>query len=171
MLAVALVGLAASGQGQARKAPDFSAKGSDGATHSLKSLTNGKTLVLYFIQATCPVNAEAIKYYKQLGVAYKGKVNFVGVIDEKEEGYKEWKKQFENKFSVLYDDDLKIIRSYQAMASPWAIVVSPSGEIVRVDQGYSAGSLTELNAVMAKAAGVRPAKLDLTGAPSEMSFG
>ena len=109
----------------------------------------------------------AAAFEKQCGC----KVNFVGVIDEKEEGYKEWKKQFENKFSVLYDDDLKIIRSYQAMASPWAIVVSPAGDIVRVDQGYSAGSLTELNAAMAKAAGVSPAKLDLTGAPSEMSFG
>jgi peroxiredoxin len=171
ILAVVLVGLIASGQGQVRKAPAFTAKGSDGGTHSLKSLTNGKTLVLYFISSTCPVNEEAMAYFKQIGTAYTGKLNFVGVIDEEEPGYKEWKKKFGNKFSVLYDDELKIIRSYQAMASPWVVVVNPAGEIVRVDQGYSAASLGELNAFMAKTAGVPAAKIDLTDAPSDMSYG
>jgi peroxiredoxin len=171
VLALVSVGLVAMGGGQARKAPDFSAKGSDGKTHSLKSLTNGKTLVLYFISSTCPVNEEAMKFYKQIGVAYKGKLNFMGVIDEEEPGYVEWKKRFSNKFSVVYDDELSIIRSYGAMASPWIIVVNPSGEIVMEHKGYSVASLKELNAHMAKVAGVSPAKLDLTGAPADMSYG
>ncbi len=152
-------------------APAFTAKGSDGGTHSLKSLTNGKTLVLYFISSTCPVNAEAVKFYKQIGVAYKGKVNFVGVINEDEEGYKVWKKEFGNRFSVVYDKDLNIIRSYEAVASPWVIVVSPKGEITTVHAGYSAARLNELNVLMASAGGVPAAKIDTTGAPDEEQFG
>lgn len=154
-----------------RLAPAFSAKGSDGRTHTLKSLTDGKTLVLYFIGSTCPVNAEAVKYYRRVGEAYKGKVNFMGVIDADEAGYKEWKKRFGNKFSVVYDDDLEIIRSYEAVASPWVIVVNPKGEITTTHMGYSVARLNELNNLMASAAGVTAAKIDTAGAPDEETFG
>jgi peroxiredoxin len=152
-------------------APAFSAKGSDGGTHTLKSLTNGKTLVLYFISSTCPVNAEAFKYYQQIGEAYRGKVNFFGVINEDEAGYKVWKKQFGNKFSVVYDKKLAIIRSYEAVASPSIVVVNPRGEIVAAHMGYSVGQLRELNSLMAAAAGRPAVAIDTAGAPDEEAFG
>ncbi len=156
---------------QVVQAPNFTAKGSDGKTHTLQSLTGGKTLVLYFIGHTCPINAEAVKYYKQIGDAYKGKVSFYGVIDTDEKGYIEWKREFQNKFSVLYDPELSIIRSYQAIASPWIVIVSPNGEVSKRQSGYSGPLLTDLNATLARAAGVTPAKIDLKGAPAEETFG
>jgi peroxiredoxin len=153
------------------KAPDFSAKGSDGKTHTLKSLTAGKTLVLYFIGSTCPVNDEAVRYYKQVADAYKGKVNFIGVVDGDAAILKDWQKSHNVKFPVLFDPDLKIIRSYQAFASPWIVVVGPNGEVSKRQSGYSGPTLTELNALMAKSAGVTAAKLDFKGAPAEETFG
>lgn len=174
IVALGCAALVASGH-EARQepklAPAFSAMGSDGATHSLRSLTNGKTLVLYFISSTCPINADAVKYYKQLGVAYKGKLNFYGVINEDEPGYKEWKMRSGNRFSVLYDKDLKVIRSYGAVASPWVVVVNPKGEIVATHAGYSIARLNELNALMASAAGMDVVPIDTAGAPESESFG
>jgi peroxiredoxin len=174
MLALSVVLSVGQQAAQPAMAPDFSAKGSDGKTHTLKSLTAGdRTVVLYFIQSTCPVNADAIAYYKQIAANYKDnkKVALVGVIDEDEAGYKEWMKQFDAKFTVLYDPELEVIRSYKAMASPWIIEVNPKGEMAAVQRGYSAQRLRELNALMAKAGGVAAGKLDTSGAPASEQFG
>ena len=156
-----------------KAAPAFEAKASDGKTYSLKSLTGDKTLVLYFIQSTCPVNAEAFKYYERIAASYKDSktVRFVGVIDEDAAGYKEWNKDFKPSFPVLYDKVKAIIRSYGAVASPWVIVVSPKGELGTVQKGYSAARLNELNALVATAAGVKAAKIDTKGAPASEAFG
>ncbi len=157
--------------GKPKLAPAFSAKANDGKTYSLKSLTGGKTLVLYFIQTTCPVNADALSYYKQIGTAYKDKVNFVGVIDTDEAGFADWQKEFGAKFPVVFDEGKTIIRSYEAIASPWIVVVNPKGEVSTVHKGYSVGRLNELNTLMAAAAGVKAAKIDTKGAPTSEAFG
>lgn len=151
------------------KAPNFSAKGSDGKTHTLASVTKSGPVVLYFIQSTCPVNAEAMKYFNRVGAAYKG-ARLVGVIDENAAGYKEWAKEFKPTFPVLFDPNKTIIRAYQAQASPWAIHVK-NGEIAKVWDGYSAKYLTELNASVASAAKSAPKKLDFKGAPTLPAFG
>ena len=158
----------------AKKAPDFSALGSDGKTHTLKSLTAGdRTVVMYFIQSTCPVNADAIQYYKQIAANYKDnkKVTLVGVIDEDAAGYRQWQKDFDAKFLVLFDPNKTLIRSYEAVASPWIRVVTPTGELSTVHRGYSVGRLNELNALMAKAGGVTAGKLNTAGAPTAEAFG
>lgn len=156
----------------AKKAPDFSAKGTDGKTHTLASLTKkDKALVLYFIGNTCPVNAEAIPFYKEISKAYKGKVNFVGVIDADEEVYKDWQKEFGTKFTVLYDPDLEIIKKYKAIASPWSILISPDGEIVKTYSGFSGKSLQSLSDEMAKFTKREAAQINTKGAPKDDIFG
>jgi peroxiredoxin len=172
---VAVAALAvAGGQGLAKvgsEAPDFSAKGTDGKTHTLNSLSQKGDVFLYFISETCPVNADAVKYYNRLSAAYKGKATFVGVINGDEKVYKAWQKTYKSPFTVLYDPDLKIIRSYKANASPWMIQVSKTGKIAKVWPGYSTPALKEINAALAKAGGTKVAKVDLKGAPADMAFG
>ncbi len=153
------------------KAPDFSGKGSDGKTHTLKSLTGKKPLVLYFIGHTCPINAQAVTYYNRVATAYKGKVNFVGVIDTDAAGYKAWQNQFKAPYPVIFDKDLKIIRSYKAERSPWTILVSPQGNIQKVWEGYSIGEINELSASIAGATKSQVAKIDTTGAPKNPRAG
>lgn len=153
------------------KAPDFTAKASDGKTYTLASLTKDKTLVLYFIGHTCPVNAGAVTYYKQIQAAYKGKVNFIGVVDGDAKEFAEWQKTHDVKFPVLYDPELAIIRSYKAVASPWIVVVAPNGDVSIKQSGYSQAHLADLSATMAKASGVATAKLDFSSAPKEETFG
>jgi len=157
---------------EVKKAPSFSAKASDGKTYTLESLTKGdKALVLYFISHTCPINMDAAPFFKQIGEAYKGKVNFVGVIDGGPETYKEWNKEFGLKYPVLYDPDNKIIQAYKAEASPWIIVVNPSGEIEKTYKGYSDKSLQELSDRMAKYGKPKSVKINTEGAPDFVMYG
>ena len=91
--AVVMEPTAAYASGAGKKAPDFSATGTDGKTHTLESLTGDKALVLYFISWSCPINENAVTYYNEIAKAYKGKVNFVGVIDAHETVFKQWNKE------------------------------------------------------------------------------
>ncbi|HRF60072.1 MAG TPA: peroxiredoxin family protein [Fimbriimonadaceae bacterium] len=152
-------------------APAFSAKTSDGKTHTLKSLTGQKPLVLYFIGSTCPVNAQAVKYYNRVAAAYKGKVNFVGVIDADAAGFKSWQEKFKAPFPVLLDPDMKIIKAYKAERSPWTIMVDKTGKIQKEWAGYSVGEINELSASIAGATKGATAKIDTSGAPTSPRAG
>ena len=154
-----------------KKAPDFSARGTDGKTHTLKSLTGDKALVLYFISWSCPINEQAVPYYKEIAKAYKGKVNFVGVIDAHETIFKQWNRDHKVPFKVLYDPGHDIIDSYKAKASPWVIVVNPEGEIEKTYKGYSEKSLQDLSGVMASHTKGEPAKINVKGAPTYEAYG
>ncbi len=156
---------------EGKKAPDFSAEGTDGKTHTLASLTGEKALVLYFISWSCPINEQAVTYYKEIAKAYKGKVNFVGVIDAEETVFKQWNKDHKVPFTVLYDPDHEIIDAYKAKASPWVIVVNKDGEIEKTYKGFSKKSLQDLSKVMASHTEGEPAKIDLEGAPSYEAYG
>ncbi len=156
---------------EGKKAPNFSAEGTDGKTHTLASLTGDKALVLYFISWSCPINEEAVTYYKEIAKAYKGKVNFVGVIDSHETVFKRWNKDHKVPFTVLYDPDHEIIDAYKAKASPWVIVVNKDGEIEKTYKGYSEKSLKNLGDVIASHIKSKPAKINVKGAPSYEVYG
>lgn len=153
------------------KAPAFTGKTSDGKAHTLQSLTKGKPLVLYFIGSTCPVNAQAVKYYNRVAQAYKGKVNFVGVIDADAAGFKSWQEKFKAPYPVLLDPDQKIIKAYKAERSPWTIIVDKQGKIQKEWAGYSVGELNELSASIAGATKGAVAKIDTSGAPTSPRAG
>ncbi|MBX7134425.1 MAG: peroxiredoxin family protein [Fimbriimonadaceae bacterium] len=154
------------------KAPDFKATGSDGKSYTLKSFTGSKKpTVFYFIGATCPVNAEAVKYYNRVAEAYKGKINFVGVINANKEEYKTWQQRFKAPYLVLLDPDLKIINSFEAERSPWTILVDTNGKMTKTWVGYSVDEINQLSASIAGATKVTVAKVNTSGAPTSPRAG
>lgn len=152
-------------------APNFKAMGSDGKSHTLASLTEKGPVFLYFIQATCPINAEAVKYFNRIAEAYKGKVSFVGVIDGEKEEYDTWQSKFKAPYTVLLDPDMKIIKSYGALRSPWGILVDKDKKIAKVWTGYSKGQIDEMSASIAGAGKVAKVKIDTSGAPDMATAG
>ncbi len=154
-----------------KAAPAFSIEGSDGKTHTLKSLTKGKALVLYFIKDGCPVNRNAAPFFVTMAKAYNGKANFVGVINGNGDVYNRWKAEFKPDFTILLDSDLKLINDYGAERSPWVVLVSRKGKVLSVHKGYSEKSLGKLSQEIARAANAKPAKLDVSGAPSSDTYG
>jgi len=154
------------------KAPLFSGKASDGKTYVLKDLLKSKKpTVVYCIGNTCPVNSQAVKYYNNIAAAYKGKVNFIGVIDTDEAGYKVWQKRFNAPFPVIFDPELKIISSYKAERSPWTFMIDAKGVIVQEWPGYSIGELNQMGYAIAKANKIKAVKLDTKGAPDQPRYG
>lgn len=153
-------------------APAFSGTASDGKTHSLASLRRtGKPTVLYFIGNTCPVNAQAVKYYVRVANAYKGKVNFVGVIDTNKAGYDQWQRRFKVPFPVIFDPEMKIIQAYKAERSPWTIMINAQGRITHEWPGYSVGEINELSQAIARANKMTAARIDTSGAPQNPRYG
>lgn len=153
------------------KAPDFKATGSDGKSYTLKSFTGKKPTLFYFIGATCPVNAQAVKYFNRVAEAYKGSVNFIGVIDGDKAAYTTWNKQFKAPYVVLLDPNQKIIGAYGAERSPWAVLVDSKGTITKIWTGYSAKQITEIGGALATASKVTAKKLDVAGAPDSPRAG
>ncbi len=153
-------------------APSFSGVASDGKTYSLASVQkSGKPTVLYFIGASCPVNAEAVKYYNRVATAYKGSVNFIGVIDTDAAGYKKWQQRFNAPYPVMFDPSQKIIKAYKAERSPWTVFLAPTGKVGEEWPGYSVTDVNELGAMIAKSAKVPVKKIDTAGAPTSSRFG
>lgn len=162
----------AQGTQAGKKAPAFSGKASDGKTYSLTSLTaSKKPTLLYFIGSTCPVNAQAVKYYNSLANAYKGKVNFIGVIDADKAGYDKWQARFKSPFPVVFDPELKIIGAYKAERSPWSVMVDSKGVIVDEWQGYSVEFLNEMGSSLAKGSKSSVVKVNTEGAPGRPTYG
>lgn len=169
-----LVATAVGAPADVKKAPDFTAMGSDGEEHTLASLHNGETLVLYFIKDGCPINEPAVPYFEQIASNYaenEDKVRFVGVINDDAAAFAKWNEKHDVPFLVLMDPDKKIIDAYEVASSPWVKVIDPQGNITIVQEGYGKGSLVELNEAMAAAAGVSAGDIDTTGAPDRNRFG
>lgn len=147
------------------KAPDFSAKGTDGKTHTLKSLTKDGPVAFYFVKIGCPVNQRAIPHFNAVTKAYQGKAKLIGVIDGNMETAKEWKSDNRSPMTLLADEDKKIIRAYKAGYSPWVVLVGKDGKVVKTLPGGSRDELTEVSKFLATSAKVTMAKLDFAGAP------
>ena len=148
------------------KAPNFSAKGTDGKTHSLASLTKKGATYLYFIKIGCPVNHRAAPHFNKIASSYGAQANMVGVINGSLEDAKAWAKEYGAKFTILADPDLKIIRAYGAQHSPWAAAVAKNGTVQKVWNSGSPTTLTALNKLAATTAGKKMASLSFDGAPS-----
>ncbi|HRI43960.1 MAG TPA: redoxin family protein [Fimbriimonadaceae bacterium] len=152
-------------------APDFKATGTDGKPYTLKSFTGKKATLFYFIGSTCPVNAQAVKYFNRVATAYKGSANFVGVIDGDKAAYTTWNKQFKAPYLVLLDPKMKIIEAYGAERSPWAVLVDAKGKITKIWTGYSAKQINEIGGSLASASKVTAKKIDVSGAPDSPRAG
>lgn len=147
------------------KAMAFSAKGTDGKTHTLDSLSKKGPVFLYFIKEGCPVNHRAAPHFAKLYDAYKGKANFVGVYNGSVEDAKTWQKNYKAKFTILSDADLKIIRGYGAIYSPWSVMVE-KGKVSKIMEGGSPKELKQVNELMAKSTKQKLVAMTFDGAPS-----
>ena len=151
---------------QGKKAPAFSAMGTDGKTHSLESQLKEGMAFMYFIKEGCPVNHQAAPFVQKLAAAYKEDANLLGVYNGSVADGKSWLKRYKSTFPLIEDPSLKVIRSYGALYSPWLVAVKEDGTIAKVYEGASPKELEEINKMMAKAAGKELVKIDFAGSPT-----
>lgn len=168
--AIWLVGSTSFAQGKYLKvgstAPALSATGTDGKTHTLKSLTKEGPIFLYFIKEGCPVNHRAAPFVTKLYGEYDEKARVVGVYNGSEEAAKSWAKRYGAKYLILADPKLTIIRGYGVPYSPFMIVVGKDGKVTKVLEGLSQKELQTANTLMAAACNAKLSAISFEGAPS-----
>lgn len=152
-------------------APYFSAQTATGKTYNFMQLVEKRPLFLYMIQASCGMNAQAVKYYERIFKAYNGKPNFIGIFDGNAKTYQAWQKIYKVSFPILLDPEMKIIDAYHAERSPWLFMIGTDGKILEEWKGYSKSYLEQLNKLMAENSQLKLKKVDFEGAPSEPRHG
>ena len=149
-----------------RLAPTFDRKDPYG-----KSVRVGKgerPQMVVFIKRGCPCSFDAQPLFNKLARKYKGKVEFVGVIDKEA---REFATQLGVAFPVIDEPSKELMRAFDARASVYSALVARNGHIVKMWPGYSADWLKEMNALLAKASATKPTPFDPEYAPKEKASG
>jgi peroxiredoxin len=128
---------------------EFKLPDTDGAEHSLKSLTGKNGAVLIFISVQCPVSNGYNERMEKLAEDYKAKgVNVIGVNSNVTEPIAAVKAHAADKhftFTVLKDDGNKIADRLGATRTPEAYVIDASGKLVyhgRIDNSQNKANIT-----------------------------
>jgi len=153
------------------KAPNFKAATADGKTYELANLNKSGAVYLLFIKEDCPITAEAIGLYNNLYKAYGSKAPVIGILSGDADQFKAYNAKHHLPFPTVLDPKLDIVKSYKVENSPWMIEVRPDGTIGRSWQGYSQDYLQQMNAAVAKSAGVPIAKVNFSDAPKDPAYG
>ncbi len=124
---------------------DFKLPDTNGAEHSLKSLTGKHGAVLIFISVQCPVSNGYNERMKKLAEDYQARgINVIGINSNVTEPISAVKAHAADKhftFTVLKDDGNKIADRLGATRTPEAYVIDANGKLVyhgRIDNVSSA---------------------------------
>ena len=150
-------------------APAISGTGTDGKAYSIPN--KGKPSYVIFWKERCPHNKRASALFNALNKAYEGKVQVVGVVNASADGAKAWVEQFSLNYPLLADPDKATIGAYKLRYSITSMEIGADGKVAKVFEGYGADSIKAMNEAMAAAAGVKPAEIDLSGAPGRLTWG
>ena len=153
------------------KSFEINSPGSDGKTHTMKSLTEKGPVYLLFVKEQCSANPYATPYFVKIHEAYGSKVNFVGVINAGKAGHANWKSQFKGQWNTLLDPDKKIISGFGVKRSTPVIKIGKNGKVEKVFNGWGKEALQLLVADMAKEAKIAEKPIDLSGAPARTQYG
>jgi peroxiredoxin len=128
---------------------DFKLPDTDGAEHSLKSLTGKNGAVLIFISVQCPVSNGYNERMEKLAQDYKAKgVNVIGINSNATEPVAAVKSHAAEKhftFAVLKDDGNKIADRLGATRTPETYVIDRGGKLVyhgRIDNSQNTANIT-----------------------------
>jgi peroxiredoxin len=128
---------------------DFKLPDTNGADHTLKSLTGKKGAVILFIATKCPVSNGYNDRMEKLAQDYKAKgINVIGINSNNTEPAAEVKSHAGEKnltFTILKDDGNKIADRLGATRTPEAYVIDASGKLVyhgRIDNSQKTEGIT-----------------------------
>lgn len=152
-------------------APDFDLPGNDGKRHTLGSLTDGKPLLIFFVEKNCPCCLGAKFFVDKMIDLYPGAINAVGIINAEGEIAEAWERVTKPRFLVLQDPSQRVIRAYKAERGVYTTLIAPGGKIVKAYPGYSLDMLKELSGKIAKLAGVPAKEFESRAAPETLTSG
>lgn len=115
-----------------RLAPDFTLKGLDGKSHSLKDFRGKKVLVNFWTTWCPPCQREMPileKYYETHDVVVVG----VNITDQEfgADVIQEFKDYYQLSFPILLDEKGEVSKAYEVLTIPTSFVVDEEGRIVK----------------------------------------
>jgi peroxiredoxin len=128
---------------------DFKLPDTNGAEHSLKSLTGKNGAVIIFVATKCPVSNAYNDRMEKLAQDYKAKgINVIGINSNNTEPAAEVKSHAGEKhltFTILKDDGNKIADRLGATKTPEVYVLDPNSKLVyhgRIDNSQNTANIT-----------------------------
>ena len=126
------------------EAPDFSLRGTDSNTYSLKDFADTKILVIFFTCNNCPYVLGSDEVTRQTAEKFEPQgVRFVGINSNSPNTYEE--DSFENMvirmteyrfpWLYLYDDSQNVARAYGALKTPHFFVFNEESKLVYTGRG------------------------------------
>lgn len=155
----------------ALRAPGFNLPSVEGPSYSLKQLTDGRPLLIFFIEKECPCCLGAKFFVDKMLDLYGDSINAVGIINADIGVAKAWKKATKPRFTVLMDPRQEVISAYKAERGVYTTVIGPDGMISKAYPGYSLDSLKEMSQRIAKLAGVPAKEFKSQAAPERLTSG
>jgi len=142
-------------------APNISLNDASGQKVSLDG-TRKTPVVAAFFKVGCPTCQYAFPYLERIYKAYPTeKVSFVGVSQDVKSDTDAFTKQFGVTFPVLLDDTKRYPASnaYGLTTVPSTFVISPAGKVEFSSVGWIKQDIEQLNALVARLAGMPPAQI------------
>jgi peroxiredoxin len=154
-----------------RKAgPQFSRPSLAGDELAISGKQDKPQFVLFILDG-CPCSEDAQPIFNAFSKHWKGKVEFIGVIDTAPAKAKKWIADYRPLFPVISDPKKEIIKAYHAKQSVYSVLISREGQIVKLWPGYSTDLLGEMNEAIAKEIGASPLAFDTQYAPKVKTSG
>ncbi len=126
------------------KAPDFSLKGVDGKTYSLKSFDNAEVLVIFFTCNQCPyvigsdeITRRTAEKFKEDGVVFVG-INSNSANTKPEDSFENMIKRIEQQkfpWFYLYDSTQEVAKKYGALRTPHFYVFDKQRHLIYTGRG------------------------------------
>ncbi len=126
---------------------------------------------VYFVNDGCPCSFDAEPLFHDLSKQFKGKVDFISVTNANLEKARQWSAELNVPYPVVSDPKERIIQSYGAKASVYSVLITKDGHVAKMWPGYSSGLLKDMNATIAKLAGVPEVPFDTKYAPDKQATG
>jgi peroxiredoxin len=152
-------------------APEFGLVDTEARYHTLKSLTQGKPLVMFFVELECPCCKGAKDTIDAIHEVYGDVCNVVGVINAEPPLAKAWVNAVQPKFPILCDPQMTTIHAYKAERGVYTTLVTPDGQVAKAYPGYSQGMLAEIAGKIERLAGIEKRSISLKTAPKELISG
>lgn len=153
-----------------KDAPQFARSGVRGENIYLGKPLERPQFVLFILDG-CPCSIDAQPLFNAFAKHWKGKVDFVGVIDSEPKKARTWTSDYRAAFPVISDSKKEIIKAYGAKQSVYCTLISTEGKIVKFWPGYSLGLMKEMNSMIAKELAVPTKPFDAQYAPVDATSG
>jgi len=148
------------------KAPEVSLKSTHDRAFSLEAERTKAPVVMAFFKIECPTCQYAFPFLERIANAYpREKVLVVGISQSPKDDTVTFARKFGVTFPVMLDDTKKYPASnaYGLETVPSTFFVSQAGTVEIAVVGWDKKEISQLNEMVAKAAGLPPAQIFKAG--------